>query len=104
MKSSHGFIFDIVPAFAHGTGGKQQKRIPIANHQAEVLNTQQHSVAVCSQTEASALKLNKHPVRTVQLTHSISVIKTIQLMLYKEIIAVCSEILTKYINKSVGRT
>jgi hypothetical protein len=34
---------------------------------------------------------------------SISVIKTSQLMLYREIIAVCSEILTKHINTLCGR-
>ena len=35
--------------------------------------------------------------------HSISVIKTSQLMLYKEIIAVCSEIHTKHINTLCGQ-
>jgi hypothetical protein len=33
----------------------------------------------------------KDPVRTAQETHSVSVIKTSQLMLYREMIAVCSE-------------
>ena len=37
--------------------------------------------------------------------HSVSVIQTRQLMLYREIIAVCSEIHTKHINTAVwGRT
>ena len=40
----------------------------------------------------------KDPVRTAQLTHTVSVIKTSQLMLYREIMAVCSEIHTKHIN------
>jgi hypothetical protein len=35
--------------------------------------------------------------------HSISVIKTSQLMLYREIIAVCSQIHTKHINKLRGQ-
>jgi len=45
------------------------------------------------------LAVYKDPVRTAQYTHSVSVIKTSQLMLYREIIAVCSEIHTKHINK-----
>jgi len=36
----------------------------------------------------------KDPVRTAQLTPFVSVIQTSQLMLYREIIAVCSEIHT----------
>jgi len=35
------------------------------------------------------------PVRTAQQTHSVSVTQTSQLMLYREIMAVCSEIHTK---------
>jgi len=35
--------------------------------------------------------------------HSVSVIKTSQLMLYREIIAVCSEIHTKHINTLCGQ-
>jgi hypothetical protein len=35
--------------------------------------------------------------------HSVSVIKTSQLMLYREIIAVCSEIHTKHINTVCGQ-
>ena len=37
----------------------------------------------------------KDPVRTAQQTNSVSVIKTSQLMLYREINAVCSEIRTR---------
>ena len=40
----------------------------------------------------------KRPVRSAQKTLSFSVIKTSQLMLYREIIAFCSEIRTKHIN------
>ena len=39
----------------------------------------------------------KHPVRTAQQTHSVSVIKTNQLMLCREITAVCSESHTKHV-------
>jgi hypothetical protein len=35
--------------------------------------------------------------------HSVSVIKTSQLMLYREIIAVCSELHTKHINTLCGQ-
>jgi hypothetical protein len=42
-------------------------------------------------------------VRTAQYTHPVSVIKTSQLMLYREIIAVCSEIHTKHINTLCGQ-
>ena len=35
--------------------------------------------------------------------YSVSVVKTIQLMLYREIMAVCSEIHTKYINTVCGQ-
>jgi len=45
--------------------------------------------------------LNRDPVRTAQYTHSVSVIQTSQLMQYREIIAVCSEIHTKQINTAV---
>ena len=40
------------------------------------------------------------PVRTAQYTHSVSVIQTSQLMLYREIIAVCSQIHTKHSTQS----
>ena len=45
----------------------------------------------------------KDPVRTAQCTHSVSGTKTSQLMLYREIIAVCSEIHTKHINTLCGQ-
>ena len=44
----------------------------------------------------------KDQVRTAQWTHSVSVIQTSQLMLYREIMAVCSEIHTKHINTLCG--
>jgi len=47
--------------------------------------------------------MHKYPLNTTQYTHSISVIKTNQLMLYREIIAVCSQILTKHINTLCGQ-
>jgi hypothetical protein len=45
----------------------------------------------------------QHPVRTAQYTHSVSAIQTSQLMLYREIIAVCSQIHTKHINALCGQ-
>jgi hypothetical protein len=45
----------------------------------------------------------KCPVRTAQETHSVSVIKTSQVMLHREIIVVCSEIHTKHINTLCGQ-
>ena len=45
---------------------------------------------------------HKDPVRTAQLTLS-SVIKIDRLMLYREIIAVCSQIHTKHINTLCGQ-
>ena len=47
--------------------------------------------------------IGKDLVRTAQQTHSVSVIKTSQLMLYREIIAVCSQIHTKHINTLCGQ-
>ena len=44
-----------------------------------------------------------YPVRTALKTHSVSVIQTSQLMLYREIIAVCSEIHTKHTNTLYGQ-
>jgi len=41
--------------------------------------------------------------RTAQQTLSVSVLKTIQSMLYTEIIAVCSQIHTKHINTLGGQ-
>jgi hypothetical protein len=49
------------------------------------------------------LNLAVYKVRTAQYTHSVSVIKASQLMLYREIIAVCSEIHTKHINTLCGQ-
>jgi len=49
------------------------------------------------------LAVYKDPVRTAQKTHSVSVIKTSQLMLYREIIAVCSQIHTEHINTLCGQ-
>jgi hypothetical protein len=45
----------------------------------------------------------KDSARTAQETHSVSVVKTSQLMLYGEIIAVCSEIRTKHVNTLCGQ-
>jgi hypothetical protein len=45
----------------------------------------------------------KYPGRTAEKTHSLSVIKTSQLMLYREIIAVCSEIRAKHVNAPYGQ-
>ena len=47
--------------------------------------------------------LHKHSVLTEQKTKSVSVIKISQLMLYREIMAVCSEIHTKHINTVCGQ-
>jgi hypothetical protein len=47
--------------------------------------------------------LVKASSRTAQYTHSISVIKTSQLMLYRQIIAVSSQIHTKHINTLCGQ-
>jgi hypothetical protein len=47
---------------------------------------------------AADLNCSKHPVRTAQKTHFVSVIKTRQITLYREIIAVCSVIHIKHIN------
>jgi len=44
-----------------------------------------------------------HPIRTAQLTHFVSVIQTSQLMLYREIVAVCSQIHTKHIYTLCGQ-
>jgi len=68
------------------------------------------TIAVCSQIHTKhintlcgqnvelldvKLAVYKDPVRTV---HFVSVIKTYQLMLYREIIAICSQIHTKHTN------
>ena len=56
------------------------------------------TIAVCSQIHTKHISriTYKDPVRTAQSTHSISVIQTSQLMLYREIIAV-SQIHTKHL-------
>ena len=57
--------------------------------------------------DAVATRLNVNYIETFSPyraeTHSVSVIKTSQLMLYKEIIDVCSEIHTKHINTLCGQ-
>ena len=70
-------------------------------------------IAVCSQIHTKHINtlcgqnvefVNvKCSVRTAQQTHSVSVIQTSQLMLYTEIIAVCSQIHTKHINAFYGQ-
>jgi len=72
-------------------------------------------VIKCTQTAAQELLhcaanyrtlTNKHSSwenLTAQWTHSVSVIQSSQLMLYREIIAVCSEIHTKHINTLCGQ-
>ena len=44
----------------------------------------------------------KYSVRTAQKTHPVTVVQTSQLMLYREIIAFCSEIHTKHVNTLRG--
>ena len=46
---------------------------------------------------------SKDPVRNAQKTHCSSVIKTSQLMLYREIMAVSSQIHRKHINTLCGQ-
>jgi hypothetical protein len=48
-------------------------------------------------------KISQTTIKTAQYTHSLSVIQTIQLMLYRKIIAVCSQIHTKHINSLCGK-
>jgi len=47
--------------------------------------------------------LREHCNRIAQSTHSVSVVKTGQLMLCNEIISVCSEIHTKHTNTLYGQ-
>jgi len=49
------------------------------------------------------LNIYEDPVRTAQETLSVSVIKTSRLMLYREIIAVCSEMHIKHTNALCGQ-
>jgi len=60
-----------------------------------------HTKTLCGQNVE--LVNVKCSVRTAQLTHSVSVIQTSQLMLYREIIAVCAQIHTKHINTLCGQ-
>jgi hypothetical protein len=59
-------------------------------------------IAVCSQIHTKHIN-TLWAERTVQQTHSISVIKTNQLMLYSEIIVVCSQIHTIHTNTLCGQ-
>jgi len=52
---------------------------------------------------AADLNCIKHPFRTAQKRHFVSVIKTSELSLYREIIPVCSQIHTKHINTLCGQ-
>jgi hypothetical protein len=59
-------------------------------------------IAVCSQIHTK--HINTLCGQNVPRSkHSVSVIKTFQLMLYSEIIAVCSHIHTKHINTLCGQ-
>jgi hypothetical protein len=57
----------------------------------------------CNLIHETNLHNYKSAVRTAQETTSALVIKTSQLMLYREIIAICSEIHTKHINTLCGK-
>jgi hypothetical protein len=58
-------------------------------------------IAVCSQIHTKHIKIQSVP----RSKHSVSVIKTSQLMLYMDIISVCSQIHTKHIKtQSVPRS
>ena len=58
-----------------------------------------HTNTLCGQNVELHLKTQSVP----HSKHSVSVIKTSQLMWYMEIIAVCSEIHTKHINTVCGQ-
>ena len=58
-----------------------------------------HSNHLRTKLDLSQLKIQSVP----RSKHSASVIKTDQLMLYREIIAVCSQIRTKHINTLCGQ-
>src|SRR5215470_7957654 len=63
-------------------------------------------LGVCSRGEklSEHLRYSRVNIQPVPRSkHSVSVIKTSQLMLYREIIAVCSEIHTKHINTLCGQ-
>ena len=91
---------------------------PRSKHSVSVIQTSQlilyrEIIAVCSQIHTKHINtlcgqnvkfVNvKCSVRTAQWTHSVSVIQTSQLMLYREIMAVCSEIHEKHINTLCGQ-
>ena len=68
-----------------------------------VLRSTQNINTLCGQNvKLLNVKLAVHIV-TTGLQRVKSVIKTLQLRLYREIIAVCSEIHTKHINKLCGQ-
>ena len=69
-------------------------------------------IAVCSQNHTKHIntlcghKVELYIIKTQSVPrskHSVSVIKTSRLMLYREIIAVCSQIHTKHINTLCGQ-
>ena len=59
----------------------------------------QHIHTLCGQNVELYIKTQTVPCST----HSVSLIKTSQLMLYREIIDVCSQIHTKHINTLCGQ-
>jgi len=58
-----------------------------------------HINTLCGQNVELYMKIHSVP----RSKHSVSVIKTSQLMLYREIMAVCSYIHTKHINTQCGQ-
>ena len=58
-----------------------------------------HTNTLCGQNVELYIKMQSVP----RSKHSVSVIQTSQLMLYREIIAVCSQIHTKHINTLCGQ-
>ena len=58
-----------------------------------------HINTLCGQNAELYIKIQPVP----RSKHSVTVIKTSQLMLYREIIAVCSHIHTKHINTLCGQ-
>jgi hypothetical protein len=71
---------------------------PVASHYTDWATRPTLSSVKVHPISTKMYVLVKDPVRTAQKTLSASVIKTSQLMLYREIIAVCSEIHTEHIN------
>jgi len=66
-----------------------------------------HTNALCGQNVEFVVYVNLSLYVNIQSVprskHSVSGIKTSQLMMYREIIAVCSQIHTKYINALCGQ-